>query len=109
MKWLLLAIGIATEVCSVTSMKLSDGFTKWLPSVSTFFFMGISLAVFIFTLKRFDLSFAYAIWAGLGIAIVATIGILYFKEPVNVLKVASIALIAIGVIGLNTSDLIAGK
>ena len=109
MKWLLLTIGIVTEVSSVTSMKLSDGFTKWLTSTSTFVFMGISLAIFILALKRFDLSFAYAIWAGLGIAIVAVIGILYFKEPVTVIKIASIALIALGVVGLNISDLITAK
>ena len=109
MKWLLLTIGIVTEVSSVTSMKLSDGFTKWLPSTLTFVFMGISLAIFILALKRFDLSFAYAIWAGLGIAIVAVIDILYFKEPVTVIKIASIALIALGVVGLNISDLITAK
>lgn len=106
MKWLLLMLGIVTEVSSVTCMKLSDGFSKLLPSVLTFVFMGISLAIFILALKRFDLSFAYAIWAGLGIAIVAIIGILYFKEPVTALKIASIVLIAIGVFGLNISDII---
>ncbi|HEX74237.1 MAG TPA: hypothetical protein G4N93_03720 [Dehalococcoidia bacterium] len=52
-------------------MKLSDVFTKWLPSALTFIFMGISLAIFIFALK-----------------------------------IASIALIAIGVVGLNISDVI---
>jgi len=87
-------------------MKLSDGFTKWIPSALTFIFMGISLAIFIFVLKRFDLSFAYAIWAGLGIAIVSIIGMLYFQESVTSLKITSIGLIAIGVVGLNISDLI---
>ena len=106
MKWLLLTLGIVMEVSSVTCMKLSEGFSRWIPSVLTFVFMGISLAVFIFVLKRFDLSFAYAIWAGLGIAIVSIIGILYFKEPVTVLKIASIALVAIGVVGLNISAMI---
>ena len=79
MKWLILALGIVTEVSSVTCMKLSEGFSRWIPSIFTFIFMGISLAVFIIALKRFDLSFAYAIWAGLGIVIVTIIGILYFK------------------------------
>ena len=106
MKWLLLTLGIVMEVSSVTCMKLSEGFSRWIPSVFTFVFMGISLAVFIFVLKRFDLSFAYAIWAGLGIAIVSIIGILYFKEPVTALKIASIALVAIGVVGLNVSAMI---
>jgi len=106
MKWLILALGIVTEVSSVTCMKLSEGFSRWIPSVLTFVFMGISLAVFILVLKRFDLSFAYAIWAGLGIAIVSIIGILYFKEPATALKIASIALVAIGVVGLNISEMI---
>ena len=106
MKWLILALGIVTEVSGVTCMKLSEGFSRWIPSVFTFIFMGISLAVFIFALKRFDLSFAYAIWAGLGIAIVSIIGILYFREAVTAIKIASIALIAIGVVGLNISDVI---
>lgn len=106
MKWLILASGIVMEVSSVTCMKLSGGFSKLLPSVLTFVFMGISLAVFIFALKRFDLSFAYAIWAGLGILFVAVIGILYFKEPVTALKIASIILIVLGVTGLNVSDVV---
>ena len=106
MKWLILALGIVTEVSSVTCMKLSEGFSRWIPSIFTFIFMGISLAVFIIALKRFDLSFAYAIWAGLGIAIVTIIGILYFKEPVTALKIASITLIVLGVTGLNIGDVI---
>jgi small multidrug resistance pump len=55
MKWLILALGIVTDVSSVTCMKLSEGFSRWIPSVLTFVFMGISFAVFIFALKRFDL------------------------------------------------------
>jgi small multidrug resistance pump len=106
MKWLILALGIVTDVSSVTCMKLSEGFSRWIPSVLTFVFMGISLAVFIFALKRFDLSFAYAIWAGLGILLVAFIGIWYFKEPVTALKIASIILIVLGVTGLSIGDLV---
>jgi small multidrug resistance pump len=106
MKWLILALGMVVEVGSITCMKLSDGFTKWVPSTLTFVLTGIGFAIFILALKRFDLSFAYAIWGGVGIAIVSMIGMWYFKEPVTALKIASIAVIAIGVIGLNISDLI---
>ena len=106
MQWLLLTIGIITSVISTTCMKLSDGFSNLLPSVLTFVFWGISFAIFIFALKRFDLSFVYALWAGLGVLIVAAIGILYFKEPVNALKIASLVLIAIGVAALNISDVV---
>jgi small multidrug resistance pump len=54
-------------------------------------------------LKRINISVAYAIWSGIGTAIITTIGILWFKEPVNALKLISIALIIIGLVGLNLS------
>ncbi len=106
MQWLLLALGIIMEVCGTTCMKLSDGFSNFVPSVLTFVFWGIAFTIFIFALKTFDLSFAYAVWVGSGIVIVSIIGILYFKEPANALKIGSIVLIAIGVTGLSLSDMI---
>ena len=56
------------------------------------------------SLKRIDVSIAYAIWAGLGTALIAVIGIFGFKEPVNALKMVSLLVIVAGVIGLNLSD-----
>jgi small multidrug resistance pump len=53
------------------------------------------------TFKAIDVSLAYAVWAGLGTALIALIGFLYFAEPVSWLRVACIALIVIGVFGLN--------
>jgi small multidrug resistance pump len=50
-----------------------------------------------------DVSIAYAIWAGLGTALIATVGILWFEEPITALKIISLGLIIIGVIGLNLS------
>lgn len=106
MRWLILALGILVEMSGITCMKLSEGFSKWVPSTLTFVFMGIGLAVMIFALKRFDLSFAYAVWAGLGILFVTVIGILYFKEPVTALKIASMILVVLGVTGLNIDEVI---
>lgn len=54
-------------------------------------------------LKKIDVSVAYAIWAGVGTALIAIVGILYFKEPATILKGFSIFLIITGVIGLNLS------
>ena len=106
MKWFLLALGILFELGGSTCMKLSYGFTKIYPSILTFVFWGMSFSVFILALKYFDLSFAYAIWAGLGILLVSLVGMIYFKEPVNTLKVVSILIIVIGVIALNLSEII---
>ncbi len=104
MGWLLLALGIAAELCGSTSMKLSEGFTRLYPSVVVFLSYGASFTIFIFALKHFDLSFAYAIWAGLGIMLVSLIGMVFFKEPVNWLKLLSIGVIVVGVVLLNLSD-----
>ncbi len=109
MKWILLSIGIVAELLGSTCMKMSLGFTKLSPSIFTFVFWAIGLTVFLFALKQFDLSFAYAIWAGLGILGVSLIGIFVFKEPCNTLKIVSILLIVIGVITLNISDILMRK
>ncbi|MBN2039213.1 MAG: multidrug efflux SMR transporter [Spirochaetes bacterium] len=109
MKWVLLLFGILAELCGSTCMKMSEGFTRVYPSILTFVFWAIGLTVFLFALRKFDLSFAYAIWAGLGIMGVSIIGILFFKEPSSLLKITSIIIIVIGVILLNISDLLIRK
>jgi small multidrug resistance pump len=101
--WLALAGAIVLEVSGTISMKLSDGFTRPVPSVLIFVFYAASFAALTLALKRIDLGVAYAVWAGVGTALIAIVGILYFKEPVSVLKVFSIFLIIVGVIGLNLS------
>jgi len=106
MRWFLLSIGILAELAGSTCMKLSNGFTNLYASVLTFVFWGISFSIFIFALKHFDLSFAYAIWAGVGILLVSAIGMIYFKEQVSMLKVISILIIVIGVILLSVSEFI---
>ncbi len=109
MKWMLLSIGIIAELCGSTCMKMSEGFTKLYPSIFTFVFWAIGLTIFLFALKKFDLSFAYAIWAGLGIMGVSIIGIVFFKEPYNILKIISIFIIVVGVVILNISDILLNK
>jgi len=84
-------------------MKLSQGFSRLTPSVLIFIFYGFSFAAFTLALKRIDLSFAYAVWAGLGVLLIGAIGILYFKEPISALKIISMVLIIAGVVGLHAS------
>jgi small multidrug resistance pump len=100
----LLLLAIAFEVCGTTCMKLSEGFSRLFPSVSIFVFYAISFYFFTLSLKGIDVSIAYAIWAGLGTALITVIGIFFFKEPVNTLKIASLFFVVAGVVGLNLSD-----
>ena len=104
MSWLYLGLAILTEVAGTVSMRLSDGFKRWLPSVMLFVLYGVSLGFETLALKRMDVSIVYAVWAGLGTALVATVGILWFKEPLTLLKLSSIVLIVVGVIGLSVTD-----
>lgn len=61
----------------------------------------LSAAAVILALKRLDLSVTYAIWSGVGTALAAMIGVAYFREPITMLKIVSVALIIVGVIGLS--------
>jgi small multidrug resistance pump len=99
-----LVAAIVFEVAGTTSMKLSAGFTKVLPSVLLFVFYALAFGALTLTLKKMEVSFVYAIWSGLGTALVTLIGILYFKESANLFKIASIGLIILGVVGLHFSS-----
>ena len=102
--WFYLVLAIVFEVAGTTAMKLSEGFTKTLPSVAMALFYIASLGVLTLALKRIDVSVAYAIWAGVGTSLIAIIGIVYFKEELSVLKLISIVFIIIGVVGLHLAN-----
>jgi small multidrug resistance pump len=101
MPWILLSAAILLEVAGITSMKLSRGFAELLPSIAVPIFYVLSAAAVILALKRLDLSVTYAIWSGVGTALAALIGIAYFREPLTLIKVASLALVILGVVGLS--------
>ncbi len=101
MAWIYLLLAIIFEVVGTTNMKLSKGFSKTLPSVLIFIFYGLSFIMLTLALRKIDLSMAYAIWAGLGTVFIVVIGMLWFKEPATFVKIASIGLIILGVVGLN--------
>lgn len=101
--WLLLAGAIVLEVAGTLSMKLSEGFTRLLPSVLIVVFYAASFTLLAFVLKKIDVSIAYAVWSGVGTALIASIGMLYFNEPAGALKLASLGLIIIGVVGVHLS------
>lgn len=103
MDWIYLILAIIFEITSTTLMKMSDGFTKILPTVGTFLGYIICFSFLSIALKKIDMGVAYAIWGAAGITVMAVIGILVFKESISVLKILSILFIVLGVIGLNLS------
>jgi small multidrug resistance pump len=92
---------IVSEVLGTTCMKLSMGFTRVVPSAAMGVFYLISLGMLTMALKHVEVSIAYAIWSGIGTALISIIGIFLFRESANAMKIASLALVILGVVGLN--------
>ena len=99
--WLYLSAAILLEVSGTVSMKLSEGFNRLVPTVAMFVFYGLSLVAMNLALKQIDVSIVYAVWSAVGTALISAIGIFWFREPVTILKMVSIFLIIVGVVGLN--------
>ena len=101
---LYLLLAILFEVAGTTQMKFSEGFTQIQPSVLIFVFYIISFVFLALTLKRLEVSFAYAIWSGIGTLLIAFIGVFFFHEPINMMRLFSLGLIVIGVVGLKQNS-----
>lgn len=99
--WTYLAIGIVFEVLGTTCLKLSNGFTQitW-SSLCVACFIA-SLYMLSLSVKTLDISIVYAIWSGVGIALISLIGVFFFQEHFTFLKLFFIGLIMVGVGGLQ--------
>jgi small multidrug resistance pump len=101
MSWIYLLLAILLEVGGTTCMKLSEQFTRWVPSALMMVLYLGSLTMLSLSLKRIEVGTAYAVWSGLGTALVAAIGVVAFREEANLAKLISLGLIIAGVVGLN--------
>jgi small multidrug resistance pump len=100
--WTALAVAIACEVVATLSLKHAG---EGSPSALALVVAGYaaSLVLMLVVLRRIEVSVAYAIWAGVGTAAIALVGMAWLGEPANALKLASIVLVVAGVVGLNLS------
>lgn len=101
MNYLFLIIAILLEVVGSSFMKLSDGFSKWLPTSITIVAYVASFYFFSQVLKTIPLGLAYAVWAGMGIVLTALISVFIFKQPIDFAGILGIFLIVAGVVVLN--------
>lgn len=101
MAYLYLAAAIIFEILGTMSMKYSEGFTKVIPSILTIVCSGICFVGLALALKTLPVSNVYAIWAGVGTAVMAVVGMYYFDEPLPMQKVLATSLIVLGVVLLN--------
>ncbi|MEV6339264.1 multidrug efflux SMR transporter [Nocardia vinacea] len=102
MTLLLLALAIASEITATVSLKISDGFTKLVPSIIVV--IGYSAAFFFLSqaLKRgMPIGVAYGIWSAVGVAAIAVIGVLFLDERLSLIQIGGIALVILGVLALE--------
>jgi small multidrug resistance pump len=99
--YLLLFLAIVAEVIATSALKASDSFTRLIPSVVVVAGYGIAFTCLALTLKTLPLGVAYAIWSGVGTALVAVVGWLVYRQQLDLPAVAGIALIIAGTLVLN--------
>jgi small multidrug resistance pump len=99
--WLLLGFAILAEVAGTLALRASDGFSRPLPSAIVVVGYGAAFWLMALVLREISVSVTYAVWSGVGTALIATIGMTALGEPVSALKVLSLAAIVAGVVGLN--------
>ena len=106
--WLYLVIAIGCEVAATSALKASEGFTRPLPSVVVV--TGYVLAIYLLslTLRTIPVGVAYAIWSGVGVALIAVIGWLFLGQKLDVPAIAGLALIVAGVVVINLFSKTAG-
>ena len=102
--WFFLVGAILFEVMGTTMMKLSEGLTNILPSIAIFLFYGCSFLLMPLSLKRIELSTAYAIWSGVGTTLTSIIGFVRFGDTVNPVKIVAIVLVVAGCVMLQVAD-----
>lgn len=101
MNWLHLAFAIVAEVTATSALKAAEGFTRFLPSVivlvgyiTAFYFLSLSL-------RTIPVGLAYAVWSGVGIALISLIGWKIYGQSLDVPAMAGLGLIASGIVVLN--------
>ena len=102
--WLILILAILLEVSGTICLKLSHGMTRTLPILGVIIFYLSTFTLLSFSLKTLDMGTVYAIWSGVGTALIATIGILFFGESLSWIKMAGLGLVITGLILLRVSS-----
>jgi quaternary ammonium compound-resistance protein SugE len=103
MAWILLIVAGLFEIGWAIGLKYTDGLTRPLPTAGTIAAMVISVWLLGIAMKTLPVGTAYSVWVGVGAVGTVILGIILFKEPANALRLASIALVIAGIVGLKVA------
>ncbi|MGH8350180.1 MAG: quaternary ammonium compound efflux SMR transporter SugE [Pseudomonas sp.] len=103
MSWIILFFAGLFEVGWAVGLKYTDGFSRPLPTALTVAAMAVSLGLLGLAMKELPLGTAYAIWTGVGAVGTVIAGVILFGESMALVRLASVALIIAGLVGLKAS------
>lgn len=109
MAWLYLIAAGVVEVAMAASLKASSGWTKLVPSISGVILALLSIFLLTHALRLLPSGMAYAVWTGIGAIGVTVYGAVFYGETLSIPRLACIALVVAGVVGLRLTDSISGK
>ncbi len=101
MNYLYLTIAVVTEVVATSALAASHGFTKLVPSLVTVVGYGVAFYFLLLPLRTIPVGIVYAIWSGLGIVLIAAVGAVWFRQPLDLAAVIGLGLILAGVVVVN--------
>ena len=104
MYWFLLLMAGVFESAFAIGLKLSDGFSKPVPSILTAIAIALSMLMMSLAMRGIPVAIAYAVWVGIGVVGSLTLSYLFLKEPINSMQLISVALILFGVLGLKITS-----
>ncbi|WP_412479805.1 DMT family transporter [Azonexus sp. IMCC34839] len=99
--WLILGIAIISEVIATSALKASEGFTRLLPSAIVVVGYGIAFYCLSLVLRTLPVGIVYAIWSGVGVALIALVGWLLYGQALDLPAILGLTLIVAGVFVLN--------
>lgn len=100
-QWIFLAVAIISEVIATSALKASDGFSRLWPSLVVVTGYVIAFYFLSLTLKAIPVGVAYAIWSGVGMALIALIAWIFFGQALDIPAIIGLLLIVAGVVVLN--------
>ncbi len=103
MAWLLVIVAGLLETGFAVCLKLSDGFSKLVPTILFAVFALASFGMLTLSLKSLPVGPAYAVWTGIGAAGTVVVGMVWLNESTTMLKIASVVVVLVGIVGLQLS------
>ena len=102
--YIFLAIAIVGEIISTGTLKATEGFTKWIPSMICIVAISVCMYTMSHAMKILPIGITYATWSGVGIIALSLIGVFKYKQIPNLATIIGLALIIAGVVIVNTMN-----